>query len=101
MMAYITRYIFGTDKLRPQAFEVRGINGISTGVVHCQDAAMLSQWIKHITNNIIGLTNLQVGCPCVSCGRTNYTIMRFLLPHSARSCSEVLGLYLCKNEASS
>ena len=60
MMAYITRYIFGTDKLRPQAFEVRGINGISTGVVHCQDAAMLSQWIKHITNNIIGLTNLQV-----------------------------------------
>ncbi|KAG7177795.1 Gamma-1-syntrophin-like [Homarus americanus] len=60
MMAYITRYIFGTDKLRPQAFEVRGINGISTGVVHCQDAAMLSQWIKHITNNIIGLTNLQM-----------------------------------------
>ncbi|KAK8744779.1 hypothetical protein OTU49_000612 [Cherax quadricarinatus] len=59
-MAYITRYIFGTDKLRPQAFEVRGINGISTGVVHCQDAAMLSQWIKHITNNIIGLTNLQM-----------------------------------------
>ncbi|XP_037783558.1 gamma-1-syntrophin-like [Penaeus monodon] len=60
MMAYITRYIFGTDKLRPQAFEVRGINGISTGVVHCEDAAMLSQWIKHITNNIIGLTNLQM-----------------------------------------
>ena len=60
MMAYITRYIFGTDKLRPQAFEVRGINGISTGVIHCEDAAMLSQWIKHITNNIIGLTNLQV-----------------------------------------
>ncbi|KAK7066400.1 Gamma-1-syntrophin, partial [Halocaridina rubra] len=60
MMAYITRYIFGTDKLRPQAFEVRGINGISTGVVHCEDAAMLSLWIKHITNNIIGLTNLQM-----------------------------------------
>ncbi|KAF2363128.1 PH domain-like [Trinorchestia longiramus] len=60
MMAYITRYIFGTDKLRPHAFEVRGIGGGSTGVVHCADAAIISQWIKHITNNIIGLTNLQM-----------------------------------------
>ena len=60
MMAYITRYIYGTDKLRPQAFEVRGINDITSGVIQCEDAAMLSQWIKHITNNIIGLTNLQV-----------------------------------------
>ncbi|KAA0202071.1 hypothetical protein HAZT_HAZT011260 [Hyalella azteca] len=60
MMAYITRYIFGTDKLRPHAFEVRGIGGGSTGVVHCADAAVMSQWIKHITNNIIGLTNLQM-----------------------------------------
>ena len=31
MMAYITRYIFGTDKLRPNAFEVRGMNGSNTG----------------------------------------------------------------------
>jgi hypothetical protein len=34
MMAYITRYIFGTDKLRPNAFEVRGMNGANTGVIH-------------------------------------------------------------------
>ena len=61
MMAYITRYLYGTDKLRPHAFEVRGIGGGSTGVVHCPDAAVMSHWIKHITNNIIGLTNLQVG----------------------------------------
>ena len=60
MMAYITRYIYGTDKLRPHAFEVRGIDECCTGVVHCRDASVLSQWIKHITNNIIGLTNLQV-----------------------------------------
>ena len=25
------RYIFGTDKLRPNAFEVRGMDGSSTG----------------------------------------------------------------------
>lgn len=59
-MAYVTRYIFGTDKLRPYAFEVRGLNGASTGVVHCDDAAILSQWLKYITDNIMGLTHLQV-----------------------------------------
>lgn len=60
MMAYVTRYIFGTDKLRPNAFEVRGLNGVSTGIIHCDDSAILSQWLKYITDNIIGLTNLQV-----------------------------------------
>lgn len=60
MMAYITRYIYGTDKLRPNSFEVRGMNGETTGIIHVDDPAMLSQWIKHITNNITGLTNLQV-----------------------------------------
>jgi len=33
MMAYVTRYIYGTDKLRQNAFEVRGLNGITTGVI--------------------------------------------------------------------
>ena len=28
---YLFRYIFGTDKLRPNAFEVRGMDGSSTG----------------------------------------------------------------------
>lgn len=61
MMAYVTRYIFGTDKLRPNSFEVRGLNGVSTGIIHCDDSAILSQWLKFINDNIIGLTNLQVG----------------------------------------
>nr|CAD7202962.1 unnamed protein product [Timema douglasi] len=60
MMAYVTRYIFGTDKLRPNAFEVRGLNGVSTGIIHCDDAAILSQWLKYITDNIVGLTHLQM-----------------------------------------
>lgn len=60
MMAYVTRYIFGTDKLRPNAFEIRGLNGVSTGIIHCDDSAILSQWLKYITDNIIGLTHLQV-----------------------------------------
>lgn len=61
MMAYVTRYIYGTDKLRTNAFEVRGLNGISSGVIHCDDLAILSQWLKLITDNIVGLTQLQVG----------------------------------------
>lgn len=60
MMAYVTRYIFGTDKLRSNAFEVRGLNGISTGIIHCDELAILSQWLKYITDNIVGLTHLQV-----------------------------------------
>ena len=60
MMAYVTRYVFGTDKLRPNSFEVRGLNGASTGVIQCDDLAIMSQWLKLITDNIVGLTNLQV-----------------------------------------
>ncbi|XP_014229159.1 gamma-1-syntrophin isoform X1 [Trichogramma pretiosum] len=60
MMAYVTRYIFGTDKLRRNAFEVRGLNGARTGVIHCDDTAILSQWLKYITDNITSLTYLQM-----------------------------------------
>nr|NP_523762.2 Syntrophin-like 2, isoform C [Drosophila melanogaster]AAM68502.1 Syntrophin-like 2, isoform C [Drosophila melanogaster] len=60
MMAYVTRYIYGTDKLRQNAFEVRGLNGISTGVIHCDELAILSQWLKLITDNVVGLTHLQM-----------------------------------------
>ncbi|XP_016840789.1 gamma-1-syntrophin isoform X2 [Nasonia vitripennis] len=60
MMAYVTRYIFGTDKLRRNAFEVRGLNGARTGVIHCDDTAILSQWLKYIADNITSLTYLQM-----------------------------------------
>lgn len=60
MMAYVTRYLFGTDKLRTNAFEIRGLNGVSSGIIHCDDLAILSQWLKFIADNIVGLTQLQV-----------------------------------------
>ena len=60
LMAYITRYIFGTDKLRPNAFEVRGMNGSNTGVIQCSDLAVLSNWIKLISDYISVLTSHKV-----------------------------------------
>ena len=60
MMAYITRYIFGTDKLRAQSFEVRGMNGASSGVVHVKDPAVTLHWIKLISEYINILTALKV-----------------------------------------
>ncbi|XP_022822209.1 gamma-1-syntrophin [Spodoptera litura] len=61
MMGYVTRYVLGTDKLRPGAFEVRGARPhLTTGVIHAEDPAALSQWLKSISDNIVGLTNLQM-----------------------------------------
>ena len=56
LMSYMTRYIFGTDKLRPSAFEVRGMDGSSTGVIHHEDPTLLTQMTKLITD-YIGLQN--------------------------------------------
>ncbi|XP_059046935.1 gamma-2-syntrophin [Achroia grisella] len=60
MMGYVTRYVLGTDKLRPGAFEVRGARGGSTGVLHAEEPAALSRWLKAISDNVVGLTNLQM-----------------------------------------
>lgn len=60
LMAYTTRYIFGTDKLRPNAFEVRGMDGSNTGVVHNSDPSLLTHWIKLI-GDYIALLNTHQG----------------------------------------
>ena len=52
----MSRYIFGTDKLRPTAFEVRGMDGSSTGVIHHEEPTLLTQMAKLITD-YIGLQN--------------------------------------------
>jgi len=59
LMAYTTRYIFGTDKLRPNAFEVRGMDGSNTGVVHNTDPSLLTHWIKLIGDYIALLNSHQ------------------------------------------
>jgi len=59
LMAYTTRYIFGTDKLRPNAFEVRGMDGSNTGVVHSHDPSLLTQWVKLIGDSVALLNSQQ------------------------------------------
>lgn len=59
--------MFGTDKLRPNGFEVRGANGVSSGVIFCDDLTVLNQWIKLITENAQILIQLQVSqFACIS-----------------------------------
>lgn len=60
MMCYVTRYIYGTDKLRPNGFEVHGANGISSGAIICDDLAVLNQWVKFVADNVYTLLQLQV-----------------------------------------
>ncbi|KAK3087268.1 hypothetical protein FSP39_003859 [Pinctada imbricata] len=55
LFAYLTRFINGTDKLRTNAFEVTGVNGSSTGVLHCEDSHSLADWIRAVTTNINAL----------------------------------------------
>lgn len=78
MMAYVTRYIYGTDKLRTNAFEVRGLNGTTTGVIHLDDLAILSSWLKYITDNTTGLTNLQVTLQMFTFSRFPYSAEIFI-----------------------
>lgn len=37
---------------RNNAFEVRTVDSKSSGIIHCEDANALEQWIKHLENNI-------------------------------------------------
>ncbi|KRY14798.1 Gamma-2-syntrophin [Trichinella patagoniensis] len=59
-MAYITRYLWGTDKLRSNGFEVRSVDGSSSGVIHCEDPKVLSLWVGYIDSNISELNNKSI-----------------------------------------
>ncbi|KAG1655112.1 Gamma-1-syntrophin [Nymphon striatum] len=60
ILACITRYIPGTDKRRPNAFEVHCADGMSSGIIQCEDGIVLTDWVKHVSNNITQLTGQQI-----------------------------------------
>uniref|UniRef100_A0A915K939 PDZ domain-containing protein n=1 Tax=Romanomermis culicivorax TaxID=13658 RepID=A0A915K939_ROMCU len=59
-MAYITRYLRGTDKIRPNAFEVRAVDGSSSGLIYCEDQKIVDQWMQYIMKNIIRLNSKSI-----------------------------------------
>ncbi|CAI4232633.1 unnamed protein product [Auanema sp. JU1783] len=59
-MAYVTRYLWGTDNMRPNAFEVRAVDGTSSGIIHCEDVRALDQWLGHIYNHINALNQKSI-----------------------------------------
>ncbi|PIO73984.1 PDZ/DHR/GLGF domain protein [Teladorsagia circumcincta] len=59
-MAYLTRYLWGTDNIRTNSFEVRAVDGSSTGIIHCEDGRALEQWIGHINNHIQSLNQKSI-----------------------------------------
>ncbi|KAI6180488.1 Gamma-1-syntrophin [Aphelenchoides besseyi] len=59
-MAIVSRYLWSTDKLRNNAFEVRSVDGRSSGVIHCEDRGALDLWIKFIDNHIAALNKKSI-----------------------------------------
>ena len=71
-MAYVTKYLWGTDNirykinfhkiydLRPNAFELRAVDGSSSGIIHCEDSRALDQWLGHIYNHIQVILNTKI-----------------------------------------
>ncbi|KAL7069908.1 hypothetical protein ACQ4LE_010715 [Meloidogyne hapla] len=54
-LAFVSRYLWATDKLRSNAFEVRSVDGCSSGIIHCEDRKALEQWVQHIDSHINAL----------------------------------------------
>jgi len=70
-MAYLTTFLEGTDKQRPNAFELKAVDGSTTGnndiichmlsgVIHCEDAMALDHWLKLIRQHIHQLNNKSI-----------------------------------------
>ncbi|XP_022083318.1 gamma-2-syntrophin-like isoform X2 [Acanthaster planci] len=55
LMARVSRYTPGTDKLRPNSFELVGMDSMSSGILLCHNAAELKDWLKCISANIATL----------------------------------------------
>ena len=52
-------------RFRPNAFEVIGVDGSTSGVVHCSDTQSLTDWIQCINHNILLLNHQNVSTACV------------------------------------
>ncbi|XP_071327321.1 gamma-2-syntrophin isoform X5 [Trachinotus anak] len=56
LMARVSRYKAGTDKLRSNCFEVFAVDGVSTNILQFCTAAESTDWLQAISTNINDLT---------------------------------------------
>uniref|UniRef100_A0A8C4GDI1 Syntrophin C-terminal PH domain-containing protein n=1 Tax=Dicentrarchus labrax TaxID=13489 RepID=A0A8C4GDI1_DICLA len=66
LMARVSRYKAGTDKLRSNCFEVFALDGASTNILQFCTAAESTDWLQAISTNINDLTQENVNCKIVS-----------------------------------
>ncbi|XP_039603658.1 gamma-2-syntrophin isoform X2 [Polypterus senegalus] len=68
LMARVSRYKAGTDKLRPNGFEVLALDGVSSGVLQFCTASETTDWLRAISTNINDLTlqNMKMANRCCS-----------------------------------
>uniref|UniRef100_A0A0N5CC75 PDZ domain-containing protein n=1 Tax=Strongyloides papillosus TaxID=174720 RepID=A0A0N5CC75_STREA len=56
-MAQLSRYLWGTDKIRNNAFELRTVDGRTSNIIHCEDKKAVEQWLKQIQGHINNLNH--------------------------------------------
>ena len=61
LYARVSRYIFGTDKLRAKSFDVMGVDGSKSGPIFFPDSAALESWHFKIKSKTQGLLTQMIG----------------------------------------
>ncbi|XP_015205118.1 gamma-2-syntrophin [Lepisosteus oculatus] len=66
LMAQVSRYKAGTDKLRLNSFEVLALDGVSSGVLQFCTASETTDWLRSISTNVNDLTlqNMKMANKC-------------------------------------
>uniref|UniRef100_A0A8D3DF68 Syntrophin C-terminal PH domain-containing protein n=1 Tax=Scophthalmus maximus TaxID=52904 RepID=A0A8D3DF68_SCOMX len=83
LMARVSRYKAGTDKLRSNCFEVFALDGASTNILQFCTAAESTDWLQAISSNISDLTQENVS--------PSLKYLRLLVVHMGWSCESPEG----------
>ncbi|XP_072029199.1 gamma-2-syntrophin-like isoform X2 [Amphiura filiformis] len=55
LMARVTRYVSGTDKIRTNSFEVIGMDGVTSGILLARNSVEFNDWLKCVSANVATL----------------------------------------------
>jgi len=57
LYAYLTQYLSGTDKLRPNSFQLHTLDGSQSGIIVCDTSVQQHMWISRINTIIRNLAS--------------------------------------------